>query len=459
MHPPLQHDLEQFPALLAQTQAFAADFLAGLDDRAPGMLPDPIPTQDLPDEGIGAEATLQHFQAKYSDQLQASTGPRYFGFVTGGSTPASVMGDWVVSAVDQNAAFSQDSSAPYIEQETMGFLRQLLGLSERHYGAMVTGATQSNLVGLALARSWVAHQRGVNIVQEGLYALGPIPILSGAAHSSAYKAIAILGMGKANVQAIPTLPNREAVDVQALRAALEQINGPCIVIANAGVVNTGDFDDLQAIADLKRDFPFWLHVDGAFGGVAAASPRFAHLTQGMDAADSICIDAHKWFNVPYDAAMQFSPHRALQVELFQNRSAYLGLPTENPDYVHLTPESSRRLRALPLWFSLLAYGRAGYADIVERCCDLAQQLGQYVQDSAEFELLAPVRLNIVCFTLAGQPSSQQIADFLARVREDGRAFFTPTVLWGKPAIRAAFSNWRTQAHDLDITWEALRRAL
>ncbi|MER6434420.1 pyridoxal-dependent decarboxylase [Streptomyces sp900105245] len=460
MHPALAGDLSRLPELLQDACDFAAGELTGLAERpvaATGRAPGRAP---LPAEGAGAGAALTRFAERWAPGFSGSAGPRYLGFVTGGATPASVAGDWLTSALDQNLSGAGGSWAAELERETVDWLRDLFGLGDAHGGAFVTGATMSNTVGLAIAREWLGERLGVDVSRQGAAALGPVDVYSGSPHSSITKAMSVLGIGRDRLRPVPLLPGgREAVDVGALEAALAGRDGrPAIVVANAGTVNTVDFDDLRAIAALKERYGFWLHVDAAFGAFAALSPEHAALVDGLDAADSVCVDLHKWLNVPYDAAVQFTRRPDLQVAVFHNASPYLGLPTGEPDFLHLTPENSRRLRALPAWFSLVAYGRAGHREIVERNVALARRLGAGIDALPGLRLLAPVRLNVVCFTLAGDPSQERV-DALARaVAASGEAYVTPTVYGGVPGLRAAFSNWRTTQADTDRVLEALAAA-
>jgi glutamate/tyrosine decarboxylase-like PLP-dependent enzyme len=456
----LARDLKQLDSLLEKALEQSRRFLAGIEQRPPAVSASARPLLELPAAGLGAGRVLELFTEHYEAQMGASAGPRYFGFVTGGTTPAALVGDWLVSALDQNVSHPGSSAAPLVELETLGLFRQLLGLPESFSGSFVSGATLSNFVGLATARQWVARRRGVDVSAEGLYALKPIPVLCAVPHSSALKSLSMLGMGRNSLQRVPCLPGRECVDAGALEAQLQALGGePCIVLASAGTVNTGDFDDLEAVARLRERYPFWLHVDGAFGALVACSPELAHLTRGLEQADSITVDAHKWLNVPYDSAIQLTRHPELVNEVFRNSAAYLGGAGSLVPFADLGPENSRRFRALPAWFTLLAYGRQGYREIIERCCRLARRLGEHLQGSGAFRLLAPVRLNIVCFTLVqpgGNPSLEQVQALLGRVKEDGRVFLTQTVYDGVPGIRAALSNWRTTEADLDLAATALR---
>ncbi len=453
----LKHDLTNLPDLLNKVKQASEIYLAQIEQRPPatGYVKKENPGIPLP--GIGAEKTLELFLKRYGDAMPASNGPRFWGLVTGGTTPAAVIGDWLTSIYDLNLSHAANSVAPDIEMEALNMLGELFGLPASFSGTFVSGATMSNFSALAIAREWIGQQSGKSVAQEGLQAIPPVKVLSCEAHSSSFKAMAMLGLGRNSLKVIARLPeNREAMNVVELRKALETLNSePCIVIANAGTVNTVDFDDIQAIAALKSEFNFWLHVDAAFGGFAACSPKFKHLLNGIEHADSITIDAHKWLNVPYDSAMVFTRHRDLQISVFQNSAAYLGPISEPVDFIHLTPENSRRLRALPAWFSLMAYGKEGYQDIVERNCETAKLLGDRIETSQEFRLLAPVRMNVVCFTLSGEVTAEKVKTFLADLREDGRVFMTPTTYLGTPGIRAAFSNWRTQEIDVEIAWQAM----
>ena len=461
MHTTLSNDLQHLSAILEQVLAEAKRFLTELDSLPAGVvLPEKREHFRLAEDGMGASEALELFRQQYAAWMSGSAGPRYFGLVTGGVTPAALAGDWLVSVYDQNNVGADESIAPRIELETLGLLRELFGLPEAFSGSFVSGATMANFVGLALGRQWLGHQLGVDFAAEGVWKAGALRVFSGSPHSSVYKALAMLGMGRSALTSLATLPGREALDVAALEEQLKQLNGqPCIVVANAGTVNTVDFDDLAAIAGLRARQPFWLHVDAAFGGYAACSPKYRGWVRGIEAADSITIDAHKWLNVPYDAAMQFSRHLGLQAEVFQNAAGYLEQTISSGSFIHLTPENSRRLRALPGWFTLMAYGRSGYAEIVERDCQLAQWLGRQIEKDEAFALLAPVRLNGVCFTFKEPAMRTQAAvkAYLKRLQQDGRVFLTPTIYQGMPAVRASITNWRTSQADVELAWQAMRR--
>lgn len=459
----LENDLNNINTLLEKVKNYSFDFLENIN-KVPAF-PDRnnvySPSQ-LNKNGLGGENTLEEFMQRFYNGIVSSGGSKYFGFVTGGATPAALMGDWLVSTFDQNATACDHSSAAKIEEETINLLKQLFGLPEQFSGAFVTGATMANFVGLAIGRQWVANQLGIHLSLDGLYLISPIQIVSATPHSSILKVMSMLGMGRNNMHYIPTIDKREAIDIEALENYLKQLNGdPCIVVANAGTVNTVDFDDLKQIGELKKKYNFFLHVDGAFGGFASCSTKYKHFVEGMEEADSITIDAHKWLNVPYDSAMQFTKHPELQLQVFQNNAVYLGESSETPDFVHLVPENSRRLRALPAWFTIKAYGQNGYEEIIERNCELAQLLSGKIDESKTFTLLSTTRLNIVCFTIQlGELTMtlENIQQFLNLVNEDGSAFFTQTIYKGTPGIRAAISNWRTEEKDIEIAWEVLNKA-
>ncbi|UOX92843.1 pyridoxal-dependent decarboxylase [Amycolatopsis sp. FBCC-B4732] len=457
MYARLAEDLDALPDLLDAASKLAAGALAGVGERAVVVPPGVVTPAALPGGGMGARGALEEFSRRWEGGFAASAGPRYLGFVTGGATPAALAGDWLTSAHDQNPASGMDSSAQDLERETVGWLAELFALGPEFSGAFVTGATMSTVTGLAIAREWLGERAGVTVSDDGAAALGPVTVLSGAPHSSVLKALSFLGMGRSALREVPVLPGREAVDVGKLAEVLETLDGPAIVVANAGTVNTVDFDDLRAIAELKRRHDFWLHVDAAFGGFASLVPEHAELTAGLELADSVVVDLHKWLNVPYDSAVQFTRRRDLQLRVFANNAAYLGEIGETPDFLHLTPENSRRLRALPAWFSLTAYGRDGHREIVERCVALARDLGARVDGSPHWHLLAPVRLNVVCFAPAGDGTQDRVDALVRAIAEDGTTFLTPTVYDGRPALRAAFSNWRTTPADVERVFAALER--
>lgn len=460
----LQKDLNDFENILEKTKQQGIGFLNNLENIPTSNKNTIDPTRDLNELGLGSIEALREFNERMAPLMAASSGPRYLGFVTGGSTPASIVGDWLASVYDQNtqAIKAQGGVSALIEFETIHLLLQLFDLPKTFLGGFVTGATMSNFTCLGIARQWFGAQFGKDFAKNGISET--LNIFTATPHSSAVKSLAMLGIGSQNYSVIKTIEgNREAIDTIDLEEKIKALNGkPFILISSAGTVNTADFDDFKAISMLKEKYNFWWHIDAAFGGFATVSDKFKHLTQGWENADSITIDCHKWLNVPYESAFYLvkKDHVNLQIETFQNSNApYLGNPLENFNYLNVLPENSRRLRALPVWFSLLAYGKEGFCDIVENSVHLALHFGNALIESDHFELLAPIRLNNVCFTLKGDHNQENVSRFLTALNDGGKVFMTPTVYQNRKGIRASFVNWRTSEKDIKIIIEEMKQVI
>ncbi|MBF2709538.1 pyridoxal phosphate-dependent decarboxylase family protein [Flavobacterium soyangense] len=462
MNDQLNLDLLNLENLLETVKDQGLKFLQQIEER-PTSTKYTIETIDkLSDIGFGGLETLKIFNQKFEKLIVGSSGPRYWGFVTGGSTPASIMGDWLTTIYDQNTKSpkGQGDLSAIIEIETTKLLLDLLNLPKDFIGGFVTGATISNFTCLGVARQWIGKEQGIDFAKNGVS--GNIKILSASPHSSVIKSLSMLGIGSNNcIKVKVAKDNRESIDIEDLENKIKELNGEAfILISNAGTVNTTDFDDFKKINKLRKKFNFWWHIDGAFGAFAVCSPKYKHLLKGWENADSITVDCHKWLNVPYESAVFFvkEKHKILQTETFQNSNApYLGNPLENFSYLNFLPENSRRLKALPVWFSLNAYGKKGYQDIVENSAEMANLFGAFIEKSEMFELLAPVRLNNVCFTLSGMENQDKISTFLTQLNETEKVFMTPTVYNDKKGIRASFVNWRTTKQDIEIAITEMER--
>jgi glutamate/tyrosine decarboxylase-like PLP-dependent enzyme len=434
-------------AALAYVLEEAGRYLAELDDSPV------LPTREsrfggtLPEDGDGALAALAELIAG-SDLATRSSGPRFFHFVTGGTTPAALGADWLTSLLDQNS-FSWVSSplGTELEDVAIRWLLDLFDLPDDWGGVLTTGATMANFVGLACGRRWWAERHGVDLDERGFAGLPAVPVFStGYIHASARKALAMLGLGR---------DSPKLVDLDGLERELTGLGGaPALVIGNAGDVNTGDFDPLERMADLAEAHGAWLHVDGAFGLFARLTPSAAPLAAGVERAHSVIADGHKWLNVPYDCGFAFVRDRKLLREPFRLTAAYL--PSDETP----SPEASRRARSLAVWATLRAYGRAGYRAMVEQHLELAQRLGRRVEAEPELELLAPVKLNIVCFRHRPPGLDEEALDehnlaLGQAILEDARVFFGTTRYEGKVAFRPAIVNWRTTARDVDLLADAV----
>lgn len=461
MNSVLHQDLLQLDSLLKKAKEQGLEYLQRIANRPTTAEFQAGGRFRLPSEGVGALETLNQFNSRFEPVIVASSGPRYWGFVTGGSTPASIIGDWLATVYDQNTQTTkgQGDISAVIELETIQLLLDLFGLPDDFSGGFVTGATLSNFTCLAVARQWIGKQSGKDFAKDGIKET--IPIFAATPHSSAIKSLSLLGIGSTNlIQVDAESSNREAISIDDLEKKISALGErPFVLISSGGTVNTVDFDDFAAISKLREKYNFWWHIDAAFGGFAACSASHRHLLTGWENADSITIDCHKWLNVPYESAVFFvkGRHHLLQAETFQNSNApYLGNPAENFNYLNFLPENSRRLKALPAWFTLISYGKEGYQSIVENCIAMANKLGRFIQQHRAFVLLAPVRLNTVCFSLANEEKAEA---FLTKLNGTGKVFMTPTVFNGKKALRAALVNYRTTEDDIDLVIQLMTETL
>jgi glutamate/tyrosine decarboxylase-like PLP-dependent enzyme len=418
----------------------------------------------LPEDGVGAGAALDQLLAEARDGAATTSGPRCFHFVIGGTTPAALGADWLATLLDQ-IAYTWVSSPLGVQLEliALDWLKELFELPAAWSGVMTTGATMANFVGLAAARQWWAERHGADVSEAGFSGLPPVPVFaSGYIHASATKVLALLGIGRASVAKLAK-DGTGRLDVAALERALRDLDGrPAILIGNAGEVNAGDFDPLDTLADLAAAHGCWLHVDGAFGLFARLSPRTAALAAGVERADSVTVDGHKWLNVPYDCGFAFVRDVGLLGRAFAYSAAYLPQPDDpRPTLGAIGPESSRRARALAVWATLRAYGRSGYRAMVEGHLELARRLAARVDGAAELERLAEVPLNIVCFRYNPGGRSEEQLDALNRrlgqaILDDGRVFAGTTVYGGRVALRPAIVNWRTRPEDVDLFVDVVR---
>jgi glutamate/tyrosine decarboxylase-like PLP-dependent enzyme len=446
--------------LLHETADLAADFLESLPDRPvhPNAPVDELRARlggPVPEGSTDPREVVAELAAVGSEAAVAIPGPRYFGFVIGGAVPASLAADWLTSAWDQNAGLYVAGPAAAVVEEVAGsWIADLLRLPRAQSFAFVTGTQMAHATALAAARNHVLAEVGWDVEERGLTGAPPIRVFAGEkAHTTFPRAVRFVGLGLQSIERIPA-DDQGRMRPDALRDALAEHDGPAIVAAKAGEVNTGSFDDFHAIADAAEESGAWLHVDGAFGLWAAASPRFAHLTDGAERADSWASDAHKFLNVPYDSGLMLcarpEPHyRAISVH-----ADYLVHSDEGGrDEMDWTPEFSRRARGFTVYAAIRQLGRSGVAELVERCCDLASRFSEGIADVPGVEVLNEVVLNQVLFRF---DSDERTRSALAAVQQSGIAWMGGSMWDGRQAIRISVSNWQTAEDDIDRTVAAFR---
>ena len=440
--------------LLDDAARRAIRYLDGLDAR--GVAPAPAAVAALaeldgpmPQAPCAPAETLRLLDEIGSPATMASAGGRFFGFVIGGALPVALASNWLATAWDQNAALHEPARAvSALEATALRWMLDLLGLPPQCAGAFVTGATMANFSALAAARHAVLARAGWSVESDGLFGAPPITVVVGdEAHPTLTKSLGLLGLGRNRVLRVP-------VDGQGRMRAdcLPALQGPAIVCLQAGNVNTGAFDPFEPLIAQAHDAGAWVHVDGAFGLWAAASPAFAQDVAGLALADSWATDAHKWLNVPYDSGLAFVRDAGALRAAMAISADYLPVgDARNPS--DFTPELSRRARGVDVWAALHTLGRAGVAEMVERCCAHARRFARELA-AAGFEILNDVALNQVLVRHGDDARTRRL---IAALQADGTCWCGATTWQGRAAMRISVCSWATTDDDVTRSLEAMRR--
>jgi glutamate/tyrosine decarboxylase-like PLP-dependent enzyme len=448
--------------LLRRTAEIATAFLDTLDERPvfPSAPIDELGARlriPLPDGPTDPLEVMEAIAGDVDPGVVATAGPRYFGFVTGGALPAALAADWLISAWDQsNGLFAAGPAVSTAEHVAGEWVKDLLGLPSQASLAFVTGCQMAHVTCLAAARHDVLARVGWDVEHDGLAAAPRITVLAGAKrHVTVDRALRLLGLGTAAVAEVPADESgRMQVDI--LRKALSRVDGPVIVCAQIGEVNTGSADGVDEIVSLGHAAGAWVHVDGAFGIWAAAVPALAELVKGVERADSWAFDAHKWLNVPYDCGVAVCAHPDAHRAALRLTAAYLEATGADRNPTDWTPEASRRARGVTVYAALRSLGRQGVADLVERCCANARLFAAAIAELEGCEVLNEVVLNQVLFRFADNRTTSAV---LAHVQASGEVWMGGTTWDDRFAIRLSVSNWRTTDNDIARTVAAFERAL
>ena len=406
-----------------------------------------IPLQDDP---IDPRDVIAELDAGITPATMAMAGPRFFGFVIGGSLPAALAADWLASAWDQNTGlYNSTPGTSHIEQVALRWLLDVLGLPADCAGSFVTGTTVAHITALAAARYAVLQRVGWNVEADGLFGAPPITVVVGEeAHPTLLKALGVVGLGRKRIVRVPT------DDQGRMRAdALPRINGPAIVCVQVGNVNTGASDPVRQICDAAHAQGAWVHVDGAFGLWARVAPSRAYLADGVEDGDSWATDGHKWLNVPYDNGVAFvRDGNALRASMAIT-AEYLPTTTPQRNPSDYTPELSRRARGVTVWAAMRSLGRSGLAELVERNCRQARRFAEALTEVG-FEVLNDVVLNQVLVSFGDAERTRKV---IAAIQQDGTMWAGETVWQGRTAMRISVCSWMTTDEDVERSIEAIRR--
>jgi glutamate/tyrosine decarboxylase-like PLP-dependent enzyme len=454
----LRHATEYLGAL-DEAPVFARTTLEELRERL---------GRELRNAPTDAARVIDELVADARGGVHGNAGGRFFGWVIGGSLPAALGADWLTSTWDQNAGlFACGPAAAVVEEVAGEWLKDVLGLPGDASFALVTGCQMAHVTCLAAARHEVLDRAGWDVERRGLAGAPAIRILSSTErHGTIARAIRLLGMGTECVVELG-VDHEGRLLTEALRAELSREPGrPTIVLLQAGDVNIGAFDDFLTLIPLAHDANAWVHVDGAFGLWAHASPRHRHFTAGADRADSWATDGHKWLNVPYDCGYAFVAHPRAHREAMSYRASYLTHAEEARDQMDWTPEFSRRGRGFSTYAALRELGRDGLADLVGRCCRHAHALTTGIGSLAGAELIWEPGINqgLVRFpdprpASSGADDDRHTDGVIAAVLRSGEAFFTGTTWRGRRCMRVSVSGWRTSERDVERAIQAVRAAL